>query len=64
METIQERLQTTHARLSLSGKQSFFDEIKNVLERRDPLYTKAADFIIESDSLSIDECAKKIIEKL
>ena len=64
VETIQERLQTTHARLSLSGKQSFFDEIKNVLERRDPLYTKAADFIIESDSLSIDECAKKIIEKL
>ena len=64
VEIIQERLQTTHARLSLSGKQSFFDEIKNVLERRDPLYTKAADFIIESDSLSIDECAKKIIEKL
>lgn len=64
VETIQERLQTTHARLSLSGKQSFFDEIKNVLERRDPLYTKAADFIIESDLLSIDECAKKIIEKL
>lgn len=64
VKTIQERLQTTHARLSLSGKQSFFDEIKNVLERRDPLYTKAADFIIESDLLSIDECAKKIIEKL
>lgn len=64
VETIQERLQTTHTRLSLSGKQSFFDEIKNVLERRDPLYTKAADFIIESDLLSIDECAKKIIEKL
>ncbi len=64
VETIQERLQTTHARLSLSGKQSFFDEIKNVLERRDPLYTKAADFIIESDLLSIGECAKKIIEKL
>lgn len=64
VDTIQERLQTTHARLSLSGKQSFFDEIKNVLERRDPLYTKAADFIIESDLLSIDECAKKIIEKL
>ena len=64
VDTIQERLQTTHARLSLSGKQSFFDEIKNVLERRAPLYTKAADFIIESDLLSIDECAKKIIEKL
>lgn len=64
VETIQERLQTTHARLSLSGKQSFFDEIKNVLERRDPLYTKVADFIIESDLLSIGECAKKIIEKL
>ena len=64
VKTIQERLQTTHARLSLSGKQSFFDEIKNVLERRDPLYTKTADFIIESDLLSIDECAKKIIEKL
>ena len=64
VETIQERLQTTHARLSLSGKQSFFEEIKNVLERRDPLYIKAADFIIESDSLSIDECAKEIIEKL
>ena len=64
VETIQERLQTTHARLSLSGKQSFFEEIKNVLERRDPLYIKATDFIIESDSLSIDECAKEIIEKL
>lgn len=64
VETIQERLQTTHARLSLSGKQSFFEEIKNVLERRDSLYIKAANFIIESDSLSIDECAKEIIEKL
>ena len=55
---------TTHARLSLSGKESFFDEIKNVLERRNPLYIKSADFIIESDSLSIDECVKAIIEKL
>ena len=62
VQTIQDRLQTTHARLSLSGKENFFNEIKTVLEHRDPLYTKAANFIIESDSLSIEDCAKLIIE--
>lgn len=61
VETIRQRLQTTHARLSLSGKQSFFDEIKKVLEYREPLYLKAADVTIESDLLSIEECAEKIL---
>lgn len=61
VKTIQQRLQTTHARLSLSGKQSFFDEIKKVLEYREPLYLKAADVVIESDSMSIKDCAEKII---
>lgn len=61
VKTIQQRLRTTHARLSLSGEQNFFDEIKKVLEYRDPLYLKAADAVIESDSLSIEECAEKII---
>lgn len=61
VKTIQQRLQTTHARLSLSGKQSFFDEIKKVLEYREPLYLKAADMVIKSDSMSIEECAEKII---
>ncbi len=64
VQTIQERLQTTHVRLSLSGKQSFFDEIKGVLEYREPLYLQAADVVIESDCISITECANKIIEKL
>jgi shikimate kinase len=61
VQTIQDRLQTTHARLSLSGEQSFFDEIKNVLERREPLYLQTADVVIESDSMSIAECAQQII---
>lgn len=64
VKTIQQRMQTTHARLSLSGNQSFFDEIKKVLEYRDPLYSKAADVIIESDLMSIEECAEKILSNI
>lgn len=61
-ETIKDRLLTTNPRLSLSGS-SVLTEIDEVLSRRDPLYTKYADYIIETDKLTIEESADEIIKK-
>lgn len=60
---ILKRLQTTHIRLSLVGN-SPTDEIETVLARRHPLYVNAADIVINTDMLTVDETVHKIIDEL
>ena len=44
----------------LTDKPSAVDEIHEVLAARIPLYQAAADFIIQTDALSLDECGDQI----
>lgn len=61
-DEIYKRLSTTNPRLSLTGDKQAQDEIRDVLARRDPLYRKYADFVIDTDSLTPEESACKIVE--
>ncbi len=66
-ETIAERLSrdssTKENRPSLTGK-NIFEEIKEVLISRLPLYRKFADLIIETDQQSPEEVVERIMEHL
>ncbi|HBD94471.1 MAG: hypothetical protein A2015_06435 [Spirochaetes bacterium GWF1_31_7] len=59
-QVIKERLITTNPRLSLSGT-TVFNEIDEVLARRDPLYRKYADYVIDTTILSPDDSCEKIM---
>lgn len=63
-EKIHYRLTNTRtARLSLSGGNSAADmeEIRTVLERRNPLYRKAADIVVDTTSLESIEVAQMLL---
>jgi|TARA_B100001971_G_C18267438_1_gene594870 shikimate kinase len=59
---IKERIKDNEDRPSLTGEQSFTDEIEGVLEKRNPTYKKAADYEIDTDNKSIEEIAGEIIK--
>jgi shikimate kinase len=59
--TIVARIQSDTQRPSLTGGKSFTDEVAEVLERRTPRYAAAADFAIETDTLTPEEIAEQIL---
>ena len=59
-ETISLRISHDANRPSLSGSKSHTDEISEVLNQRISLYQAAADFIVNTDENSIDECLRLI----
>lgn len=60
VETIVHRIQGDTERPSLTGTGSFTDEVREVLEGRLPLYQEAADHMVPTDELSVEEVAADI----
>lgn len=59
--TIVSRIQGDTQRPSLTGGKSFTDEVAEVLERRTPKYADAAHCEIDTDPLTPDQVAEKVI---
>lgn len=59
--TIVSRIQGDTQRPSLTGGKSFTDEVAEVLERRTPLYAAAAHAAIDTDELTPEEIAERIL---
>ncbi len=62
VETIVARIQSDTQRPSLTGGKSFTDEVAEVLARRNPLYASAAHHAIDTDRLTPEQVAEKIID--
>ncbi|MCC6488678.1 MAG: shikimate kinase [Candidatus Hydrogenedentes bacterium] len=60
--TIVLRIQGDTQRPSLTGGKSFTDEVAEVLERRTPLYQNAAHHAIDTDALTPEEVADRVVE--
>ncbi|HXE98535.1 MAG TPA: shikimate kinase [Dongiaceae bacterium] len=60
--TIVSRIQGDTERPSLTGGKSFTEEVEEVLERRTPKYRDAAQFEIDTDQLTPEQIAARIIE--
>ena len=58
---IVERIQDDTQRPALVEGKTFTDEVTEVLERRTPMYRNASDWEIETDGLSPEEVADRII---
>jgi len=56
------RIQGDTERPSLTGEKSFTEEVKEVLERRTPIYASAAQYEIDTENLTPDQVADKIIK--
>jgi shikimate kinase len=61
VETIVSRIQGGTERPSLTAGKSFTEEVAEVLERRSGKYGSAADYEIDTDEVSADQIAEKII---
>ena len=61
IETIAKRIGGDNQRPSLTGTNSFLDEIQNVLRERTPKYQAAADHIIVTDDRSINQLIETIL---
>ena len=61
---IKERIKNNKDRPSLTGTKSFIDEVDEVLEKRTPLYKKAADYEIDTENKSVEKISNEIIEKI
>lgn len=59
--TIVSRIQDNADRPALTSGKTFTDEVAEVLERRTPLYAAAAHHVIETDPLTPEEVAERII---
>jgi len=60
--TIVKRIQGDTERPSLTGQKSFTDEVEEVLERRTPIYKNAAQYEIDTNQLTPEQVADRIIE--
>lgn len=60
--TIVARIQGDTERPSLTGAKSFTDEVAEVLERRTPKYRNAARYEIDTDRLTPEQIADRIVE--
>ncbi|MFH1612395.1 MAG: shikimate kinase [bacterium] len=61
IETIVKRIEKGKDRPSLTGEKTFIEEIQEVLSQREEKYNKAADFVIDTSNLSIEEIVNEII---
>jgi shikimate kinase len=64
VDTIASRIGTDTGRPSLTGTQTFIEEIEHVLQERLPKYHAAADHRIPTDGRTLDEIADDILLKL
>jgi shikimate kinase len=62
VETIVSRIQGDTRRPSLTSGKTFTEEVAEVLERRIPLYKRAAQYEIDTDQLTPEQVADKVIE--
>ena len=58
---IAERIGTDDQRPSLTGDKSFVDEIAEVLTQRTPIYAAAADHEIDTDTLTPEQVAERVL---
>ena len=56
------RIEGGTQRPSLTGEKSFTDEVAEVLERRTPLYRSAADHEIDTEALTSEQVADRVVE--
>ena len=56
------RIQGDTQRPSLSGEKSFTDEVDEILTRRTPIYAGAAEYEIDTDALTPQQVADRIVE--
>ena len=61
VETIAKRIGGDNQRPSLTGAQSFVDEIQDILRERTPKYQAAADHMITTDDRSIDQLVETLL---
>jgi len=61
-EQIRKRIRDSEERPSLTGKKSFLDEIEEVLQKRTPLYKKAADYEIDTDNKPVEQVGNEILK--
>ncbi len=61
VETIRDRIGDSQNRPSLTGTQSFADEIGAVLAKRTPLYEAASDHRVATDGRTPDEIAARVV---
>lgn len=59
--TIVSRIRSCDERPSLTSGKTFTDEVAEVLERRTPLYESAAQFEIDTDSLTPEQITDRIV---
>jgi len=62
VDTIVSRIQGGTERPSLTGGKSFTEEVAEVLERRTPKYDSAAQYEIDTDQLTPEQVADRVIE--
>lgn len=62
VDAIVSRIEGGTERPSLTGTKSFTDEVAEVLERRTPRYAAAAQHEIDTDRLTPDQVADRIVE--
>ena len=62
VDTIVSRIQWGTERPSLTGGKSFTEEVAEVLERRTPKYESAAQYRIDTDQLTPEQVADRVIE--
>jgi shikimate kinase len=60
--TIVSRIQGDTERPSLTGQKSFTEEVEEVLQRRSPIYARAAHYEIDTEHLTPEQVADRIIE--
>lgn len=59
---IVERIEGDHRRPSLTEGKSFTDEVREVLERRAPLYDRISDYRVDTEGRIPEEIASEILE--
>jgi shikimate kinase len=64
VETIAKRIGGDNQRPSLTGTQSFVDEVENVLRERTPKYRAAADHTIATDDRSVNQLVEILLTLL
>jgi shikimate kinase len=62
VDTIVSRIQGGTERPSLTGGKGFTEEVAEVLERRTPKYKSAAQYEIDTDELTPEQVADRVIE--
>ena len=62
VRAIVSRIQEGTERPALTEGKSFTEEVTEILERRDPLYKSAAHYDIDTDPLTPEQVADRVIE--